>query len=168
MGLSAFIDRVWLRAVKGTCPQPVTAGSGRRWRARGRPRPPQAREPGDEPTRDLQAHREPAAVHHQGRRAGTTLRLTLSTAGLLVLSESWELESSTPGTARWMSEMPDGDWEAGDLPSSMLAVAGQALRRADRSDESGKVAVARVLARSETWVVLHGAPLVGTGADASP
>jgi DNA-binding CsgD family transcriptional regulator len=83
--------------------------------------------------------------------------------GLLVLSEDWELESSTPGTARWVADLPDGDWDAGELPSSVLAVAGQALRDADRPGDPGRVAIARVLSRSGTWVVLHGAPLAGDG-----
>src|SRR5215213_1045604 len=41
----------------------------------------------------------------------------LDAPGLLVLSDDWELESSTPGTARWLADFPDGDWETGDLPS---------------------------------------------------
>ena len=85
----------------------------------------------------------------------------LDAPGLLVLSDDWELESSTPGTARWLADFPDGDWETGDLPSAVLAVAGRALRSAERPGESGKVAVARVLSRSGTWIVLHGAPLAG-------
>jgi DNA-binding CsgD family transcriptional regulator len=83
--------------------------------------------------------------------------------GLLVLSEGWELESSTPGTARWIADLPDGDWDAGKLPSSVLSVAGQALRTAERPGDTGAVAVARVLSSSGTWVVLHGAPLVSDG-----
>ncbi len=83
--------------------------------------------------------------------------------GLLVLSTGWELESSTPAAARWMADLPDGDWAAGRLPSSVLAVAGQALRGAERPGEPGTVAVARVLSHSGTWVVLHGAPLVSDG-----
>jgi DNA-binding CsgD family transcriptional regulator len=82
--------------------------------------------------------------------------------GLLVLSEDWDLESATPGTARWIAELPDGDWDAGQLPTSVLAVAGQALRTSDDGDP-GAVTVARVLSASGVWVVLHGAPLISDG-----
>lgn len=37
--------------------------------------------------------------------------------GLVVLREDWSVESVTPGVERWLSELPDGDWEAsGKLP----------------------------------------------------
>ena len=39
-------------------------------------------------------------------------------------------------------------------------MAGRALRTADGSEDPGEVAIARVLARSGTWVVLHGTSLV--------
>ena len=84
--------------------------------------------------------------------------------GLLVLSSEWEVQSATPGVERWLSDLPDGDWDAGRLPSAVLAVAGQALRSADSRDAPGDVALARVLSRSGTWVVLHGATLVSEGA----
>ncbi|MDX6689599.1 MAG: hypothetical protein QOG15_1056 [Solirubrobacteraceae bacterium] len=84
--------------------------------------------------------------------------------GLVVLSHDWEVESLTPGVERWLAELPDGDWDAGRLPSAVLAVAGRALRTAERPDSPGEVAVSRVLARSGTWVVLHGASLVTDGA----
>jgi DNA-binding CsgD family transcriptional regulator len=80
--------------------------------------------------------------------------------GLLVLSDTWEVESATPGVERWLRELPDGEWDAGRLPSAVLAVAGRALRTAEHPDEPGQVAVSRVLARSGTWIVLHGAALV--------
>ncbi|HEX5879576.1 MAG TPA: helix-turn-helix transcriptional regulator [Actinomycetota bacterium] len=80
--------------------------------------------------------------------------------GLLVLSDTWEVESATPGVERWLQELPDGEWDAGRLPSAVLAVAGRALRTAEHPDEPGQVAVSRVLARSGTWIVLHGAALV--------
>jgi DNA-binding CsgD family transcriptional regulator len=83
--------------------------------------------------------------------------------GLLVLSSDWEVESATPGVERWVSDLPDGDWDAGRLPSAVLAVAGRALRSADGRDWPGEVALARVLTRSGTWVVLHGATLVSDG-----
>src|SRR5215210_6093812 len=83
--------------------------------------------------------------------------------GLLVLSSDWEVESATPGVERWVSDLPQGDWDAGRLPSAMLAVAGQALRSAEGREQPGEVALARVLTRSGRWVVLHGATLVSDG-----
>ncbi len=83
--------------------------------------------------------------------------------GLVVLSEAGEVESTTPGVERWLSDLPDGDLDAGRLPTAVHAVAGRALRTADSCDEPGEVAVARVLARSGTWVVLHGTSLVASG-----
>ncbi len=79
--------------------------------------------------------------------------------GLLVLSDEWKLESTSPGVERWLADLPDGDLATGKLPTSVLAVAAQALRSAKRRDEPGEVAVSRVLARSGSWVVLHGATL---------
>ena len=83
--------------------------------------------------------------------------------GLIVLTDDWRVESSTPGVERWLAELPDGNWDAGDLPSSVLAVAGRALRAAKHPDEPAEVAVSRVLSRSGRWIVLHGAPLVSDG-----
>jgi DNA-binding CsgD family transcriptional regulator len=80
--------------------------------------------------------------------------------GLVVLSSSGEVESATSGVERWLRELPDGDWNAGRLPSSVRAVAGRALRTAEHPDEPGQVAVSRVLSQAGTWVVLHGASLV--------
>jgi DNA-binding CsgD family transcriptional regulator len=84
--------------------------------------------------------------------------------GLLVLSGDGEVSSATPGVERWLQALPDGDWDAGKLPSAVLAVAGRALRTAEHPDEPGQVAVSRVLSRSGTWVVLHGASLVSGSA----
>ena len=84
--------------------------------------------------------------------------------GLIVLSASWDVESVTPGVERWIDDLPDGDWGAGRLPSSVLAVAGQALRSAEGRNDPGEVALARVLTDSGRWVVLHGATLVSGGA----
>jgi DNA-binding CsgD family transcriptional regulator len=85
--------------------------------------------------------------------------------GLILLSEDWSVESLTPGVERWLSELPDGDWEAhGKLPPSVLAVAGRALRTAEHQDAPGEVALARVLSRGGRWMVLHGASLVADGA----
>jgi DNA-binding CsgD family transcriptional regulator len=85
--------------------------------------------------------------------------------GLILLSEDWSVESLTPGVEHWLSELPDGDWEAqGKLPPSVLAVAGRALRTAEHQDAPGEVALARVLSRGGRWMVLHGASLVADGA----
>jgi DNA-binding CsgD family transcriptional regulator len=84
--------------------------------------------------------------------------------GLLVLTDKGEVESATPGVERWLAALPDGDWDAGRLPSAVLAVAGRALRTAEHPDDPGQVAVSRVLSRSGTWVVLHGASLVSGSA----
>lgn len=84
--------------------------------------------------------------------------------GLLVLNDSWEVESVTPGLERWLAELPDGDWEqTGKLPAAVLAVAGRALRTATDADSPGEMAFARVLSRSGHWIVLHGASLVSDG-----
>lgn len=83
--------------------------------------------------------------------------------GLVVLGEDWTVDSMTPGTERWLAELPDGDASRGDLPSSVYAVAGRAMRSADGPGEPGEVAVARVLSRAGRWLVLHGASLVSGG-----
>jgi len=62
-----------------------------------------------------------------------------------------------------MADLPEGEWDAGRLPSVVLSVAAQALRSAEGRDEPGEVALARVLTRSGRWVVLHGATLVSDG-----
>lgn len=81
--------------------------------------------------------------------------------GLLVLSEDWQVESTTPGVQAALADLPDG--EEGRLPSAVLSVAGRALRAAE-DNEPPEVAMARVQTRSGGWVVLHGAVLqTGTG-----
>ena len=77
--------------------------------------------------------------------------------GLVVLSADWHAESLSPGVQRWLDDLPGG--QAGRLPPAVLAVAGRALRSADNPDDPAEVAVARVLARSGTWVLLHGVPM---------
>ena len=62
-----------------------------------------------------------------------------------MLTSDWELESATPGVERLVSDLPEGDWDAGRLPSAVLAVAGRALRSAEGRDQPGEVALARVL-----------------------
>lgn len=84
--------------------------------------------------------------------------------GLVVLRDDWSIESATPGVERWLEDLPDGDWDTGRLSSAVLAVAGRALRTAERPTEPGEVSVSRVLSRSGTWVVLHGAALVSSNA----
>jgi DNA-binding CsgD family transcriptional regulator len=83
--------------------------------------------------------------------------------GLLVLSSDWKVQSATPGVEELVSDLPEGDWDAGRLPSAVLAVAGRALRSAEGRDAPGEVALARVLTRSGRWMVLHGATLVSDG-----
>jgi DNA-binding CsgD family transcriptional regulator len=83
--------------------------------------------------------------------------------GLVVLSEDGDVESTTPGVDRWLADLPDGDLDAGRLPSAVHAVAGRALRTAESHDDPGEVAIARVLSRSGTWIVLHGTSLVASG-----
>ncbi|MGW5720735.1 helix-turn-helix transcriptional regulator [Amycolatopsis sp. NPDC003865] len=80
--------------------------------------------------------------------------------GLVVIDESWQITSATPGAGRWLARLPDGDLDAGRLPSSVFAVAGQALRDGGRTSPA-TVAFARVLATDGTWILLHGAPLDG-------
>jgi DNA-binding CsgD family transcriptional regulator len=82
--------------------------------------------------------------------------------GLLVLDEQLDVDSATPGTERWLAELPGA--ADGRLPTAVLAVAGQALRSASGTDRAGEVALARVVGESGTWVVLHGAPLISDGA----
>ena len=82
---------------------------------------------------------------------------------LLVLSATGEVESSTPGVERWVSDLPGGNWDAGRLPEAVKSVAAQALRTAEGRDAPGEVALARVLSHSGTWVVLHGATMVSEG-----
>lgn len=86
----------------------------------------------------------------------------LHAPGLVVLTEQFEVESTTPGVERWLADLPDGDDRR--LPSAVLTVAGQALRTAVFGERPGEVAMARVLCRSGAWVVLHGAALQ-TGAE---
>ena len=87
--------------------------------------------------------------------------------GLVVVNDRWEIESTTPGVQRWLDELPDGDVAGGRLPSALLTVAARALRSAQSAGDgeaSTELAVARVLARSGSWLVLHGAVLSSTDA----
>jgi len=80
--------------------------------------------------------------------------------GMLILTDTWEVETATPGVARWLRDLPDGDYDAGRLPAAVLSVAGRALRTAEQPARPGEVAMARVLSRSGVWLALHGAGLV--------
>ncbi len=79
--------------------------------------------------------------------------------GLVILNERWGLESASEGGERWLAELPDGEVQAGRLPSAVLSVAGMALRIAEAGGEAAEGATARVLSRAGTWVALHGACL---------
>ncbi|MDQ4068886.1 MAG: LuxR C-terminal-related transcriptional regulator [Actinomycetota bacterium] len=83
--------------------------------------------------------------------------------GLVVVDERGELESVTPGTQRWLAELPDGDLDLGRLPSSVLAVAARARSKAIGQEAPGDLVFSRVLSRTGRWVVLHGASLVSGG-----
>jgi DNA-binding CsgD family transcriptional regulator len=84
--------------------------------------------------------------------------------GLLVLNEDFAVDSVTPGTERWLDELPQGSWQtANKLPPAVLAVAGRALRSAEDENSPGDVAFARVLSQGGRWVVLHGASMTGSG-----
>jgi DNA-binding CsgD family transcriptional regulator len=126
-----------------------------------------------EPGQPLFSRDELEFLAAAGRFVGEGLRCALllgearepegpAAPGLLVLSAELELESATPGTDAWLDDLP-GDGYGGRLPAAVAAVAARALRTSAGRDAPGEVALARVLSRSGTWVVLHGATLAGTG-----
>lgn len=85
--------------------------------------------------------------------------------GLVILDEDWDIESLTPGTQRWLDELPDvGRWTNNPLPPAVLAVAGRALGSSTRDGAAAEMAFSRVLSRSGRWLVLHGAAMVGSSA----
>lgn len=117
---------------------------------------------------DLESMRAVAAPLAEGARRGLLIGEARDpdgpdAPGLLVLSQDWSIESATPDAMRWLNELPDGNVDAGDLPSAVYAVAGRALRTARGTDSPGEVAFARVLSRAGRWMVLHGASLVTDG-----
>jgi DNA-binding CsgD family transcriptional regulator len=119
---------------------------------------------------DVNRHADVARSESGARGARTGLLVGEATdpqwpdsPGLVVLSADGEVESATPGVGQWLSDLPDGDWEAGRLPAAVRGVAGRALRTAEDAEHPGEIAMSRVLARSGTWVVLHGATLVSDG-----
>jgi DNA-binding CsgD family transcriptional regulator len=84
--------------------------------------------------------------------------------GLVVPRDDWSVELLTPGVTRWITEVPGGDSQSKQkLPSSVLAVAGRAVRTTEDPREPGYIAFARVLSVTGRWVVLHGAALVSDG-----
>jgi DNA-binding CsgD family transcriptional regulator len=83
--------------------------------------------------------------------------------GLVVLGADGRLESFTPGTERWLGELPDGDAVAGLLPSALRALAGRVLRLAEDPARPAGPALSRVLSRSGVWLALHGAVLTTSG-----
>ncbi|MDO9589535.1 MAG: LuxR C-terminal-related transcriptional regulator [Microcella sp.] len=131
----------------------------------------------------LGIYREPGAPHfdeHEKRflssighhlAAGARQAMTLGEAadpeapdapGLLIIDDSWRVRSATPGAEHWLERLPDSDLAAGRLPSSVVAVAAQALQSA-AAPGSAAVPFSRVLADDGTWVLVHGAPLQGEG-----
>ncbi|MCL3861249.1 helix-turn-helix transcriptional regulator [Actinotalea sp. K2] len=83
--------------------------------------------------------------------------------GLVILDETWQVRSTTPGVDGWLRELPDGDMDAGRLPSAVLAVAAQARAAAQDPTRPSGAVLSRVRARNGAWVVLHGACLVEDG-----
>jgi DNA-binding CsgD family transcriptional regulator len=81
--------------------------------------------------------------------------------GLVVLDGEMSVESTTPGVERWLDDLPGGAWDRAILPPAITAVAARALAAALGPDGAGELPVARVRARSGTWVVLHGAVMAG-------
>lgn len=84
--------------------------------------------------------------------------------GLVVLAPDCNVESITPGTERWLSELTGGEWERrAQPPPSVVALAGRVLGSAGAKEAPGEVAVARVRSPAGRWLMLHGAPLVTDG-----
>jgi DNA-binding CsgD family transcriptional regulator len=120
------------------------------------------REPGDAMFDDADKELLASVAPHRARGVRTGLLLGEATdpewpdsPGLVVLTEDLEVESATPGVERWLGDLPDGDWEAGRLPTAVRSVAAQGL-----VGDSSEPTVTRARSRTGTWVVLHGAPLI--------
>ncbi len=143
----------------------LRAKSGEVWGALGL-----YREPGQPSFDDADKHFLRAVAPHLAEGARRALLVGEATdpegpgaPGLLILTDRWEIDSTTPDVERWLAELPDGDREAGRLPSAVLSLAGRALRASATPGQPGEVAASRVLSRSGTWVILHGACLASTG-----
>ena len=143
----------------------LRAKSGEVWGALGL-----YREPGQHSFDDADKHFLHVVAPHLAAGARRALLVGEATdpegpgaPGLLILTDRWEIDSTTPGVERWLAELLDGDQVAGRLPSAVLSLAGRALRASAHPGQPGEVAVSRVLSRSGTWVILHGACLASTG-----
>ncbi|MEJ2865349.1 helix-turn-helix transcriptional regulator [Actinomycetospora flava] len=92
---------------------------------------------------------------------------TPNSPGLVILDQHWNIASTTPGTERWLAELPDPDHDSspdsGRAPPAVLAVAGRARRIAEHPTHPAGITVARVRSRSGSWLVLHGAVLRESG-----
>jgi DNA-binding CsgD family transcriptional regulator len=144
----------------------LRARSGEVWGALGL-----YREPGQPAFDDADKHFLRSVAPHLAEGARRALLVGeatdpegLDAPGLLILTDRWEIDSTTPGVERWLSELPDGDQDSGRLPSAVLSVAGRALRGSAHPSQPAEVAVSRVLSRAGTWVILHGACLASDGA----
>lgn len=81
--------------------------------------------------------------------------------GLVVVDSAMRVESMTAGAERWLEDLPDGNWRAGRLPTSIQSVVASAT--AEGTADDARSATVRVRARSGNWLVVHAAPLVAPG-----
>jgi DNA-binding CsgD family transcriptional regulator len=88
---------------------------------------------------------------------------TPDSPGLVILDRLWQAVSTTPGTERWLADLPGEYAETGRLPSALVALAGRARAAAEDPDRPSGITVARVPTASGTWAVLHGARLEEQG-----
>jgi DNA-binding CsgD family transcriptional regulator len=128
------------------------------------------REPGSAMFNDREKRFLAAAAPHlaQGTRHAVMQSQTSepnrqSAPSLIVLSDGWEIRSTTPGAEHWLADLPGGDPGSGRLPAAVLAVATHALHKTPNPQDGSSTSMSRVLGRSGTWVVLHAACLEGTG-----
>ncbi len=82
--------------------------------------------------------------------------------GIVILDANGDMESASPGVARWLAELPDGDLAAGRLPSAIRAVAVTAAGTSawNAGTDPAEAVVSRVRTLRGTWLVLHGARMV--------
>ncbi|HET8758460.1 MAG TPA: LuxR C-terminal-related transcriptional regulator [Solirubrobacteraceae bacterium] len=81
-------------------------------------------------------------------------------AGMLVLDAAGEIESMTGAAARWLDELPDDGLR---VPGVVREVARRA--HADQSGRGRLRARARVCARTNRWLLVHGAVLRGAAGE---